>query len=171
LPLFFARTWSIPFFAAPTSDGGGSDLFRVSSPAQRDFMAAFYKQGLEKYGPTLVDQRRVGAFPTIFLLVHSLFFVNKCDAPIQSSLIMNDNSILNLVSEFIYEFRRLMPGLALVVFYFNTLANETVKTAFSDNPVWSVVGILVIAWLTACPTDEESKAGVFVWEFYRWGEK
>jgi hypothetical protein len=75
---------------------------------------------------------------------------------------MDDNSIMDLASEFFYEFRRFIPGLAVLAFYLD----EEAKTALSNYPGWSVAGILIIAWLLGLVIESVMSAVVHC--LYMW---
>jgi hypothetical protein len=65
------------------------------------------------------------------------------------AVIVNATSILDLASEFFYEFRRFIPGLALVAFYFKDQA----ENALLKHLVLSAIGILVVAWVFGLVID------------------
>jgi hypothetical protein len=63
---------------------------------------------------------------------------------------MDGSSFMDLVSEFFREFRRVIPSLAVIAFYFDRKA----ESGLSHHLGATVVGVLIISWLLGLAIDE-----------------
>jgi hypothetical protein len=63
---------------------------------------------------------------------------------------MNGISIMDLASEFFYEFRRFIPGLTVIAFYFKSEVEE----GLSKSTGLAIVTILITSWLIGLAINE-----------------